>query len=553
MVDVVECPGCCDGPYSTTTTFNDWCSRAMPGLMMTVSRSYLLRLDGKLARVDDCSGQQFALGDYGDYSDGNFVRTGNIFAHMRAAGMDREDPINFLTVISISSSLPQVANPDDLIVATDPSGDYLFLHQPRAFSLAANEPVSLLLKASSTSLTGKHLVTAIIQCSDFYTFDEDGNRRDLGDNSAPVNGNHSTETRMLTPLCAIASPQVWRRESPCIQRMARFKSIREHFDALVDMHQSTCTAQFDRSANKQKKDIAIKFFSDLFGLKYLKNHIGKITFFKRFPSMTETSPTSDVPAAGGAGEDGLRARISTSMGYNPFRGGRQFAATESDPRLKTVLPLLHRRCQTLYEQCDAPRQYAHERRRVEGEIKSISRTLGADLVEHIRIVHYNAYPEPESSTEATHRASTVKYDRQLDTLSVVQDIKALQAQLDATEDEDEQRALEEDIAGKILWLFWCGICGEADELLPKVVEYIRREVKVKGLLEIYGIATPTSPSDDQAHLQRIMYDAGANTSKHQLWLDARARGQAKWSGDRGIPAMDDQGTTPSTSRQTPVV
>ncbi|KAI6019335.1 hypothetical protein PISMIDRAFT_678996 [Pisolithus microcarpus 441] len=25
-----------------------------------------------------------------------------------------------------------------------------------------------------------------------------------------------------------------------------------------------------------------------------------------------------------------------------------------------------------------------------------------------------------------------------------------------------------------------------------------------------------------------MYDAGANTSKYQLWLDARAREQAKW-------------------------
>ncbi|KIK14628.1 hypothetical protein PISMIDRAFT_687821, partial [Pisolithus microcarpus 441] len=47
------------------------------------------------------------------------------------------------------------------------------------------------------------------------------------------------------------------------------------------------------------------------------------------------------------------------------------------------------------------------------------------------------------------------------------------------------------------------------------------------------------PSDDQAHLQRIMYDAGANTPKYQLWLDARAKEQAKWPcTDRGTPTVD---------------
>ncbi|KAI6038905.1 hypothetical protein EDC04DRAFT_2689794 [Pisolithus marmoratus] len=55
------------------------------------------------------------------------------------------------------------------------------------------------------------------------------------------------------------------------------------------------------------------------------------------------------------------------------------------------------------------------------------------------------------------------------------EIEALQAKLNETVDEDEQRALEEDVTGKILWLCWCGICTEVDELLPKVLDYIRRE------------------------------------------------------------------------------
>ncbi|KIN93734.1 hypothetical protein M404DRAFT_35793 [Pisolithus tinctorius Marx 270] len=59
----------------------------------------------------------------------------------------------------------------------------------------------------------------------------------------------------------------------------------------------------------------------------------------------------------------------------------------------------------------------------------------------------------------------------------------------------------------------------------------------------------TNPGDDQAHLRRIMLDARAGTSKHQLWLAARAAEQAKWS--RDTTAVDDPGSAPSTSSQPP--
>ncbi|KAI5984793.1 hypothetical protein EDC04DRAFT_1626071 [Pisolithus marmoratus] len=145
--------------------------------------------------------------------------------------------------------------------------------------------------------------------------------------------------------------------------------------------------------------------------------------------------------------------------------------------------------------------------------------------------------------------------RQLDTPSMFREIEALQAKLNETEDEDEQRALEEDVTGKILWLSWCGICAEVDEQLPKVVDYLRREADMGGLHNMSVAMLPitgTDLGDDQTHLQRIMHDAGAGTSKHQLLLAARAAEQVKWSGtNRGAPAIDNQSTTPSTSSQTP--
>ncbi|KAI6019531.1 hypothetical protein PISMIDRAFT_464861 [Pisolithus microcarpus 441] len=110
---------------------------------------------------------------------------------------------------------------------------------------------------------------------------------------------------------------------------------------------------------------------------------------------------------------------------------------------------------------------------------------------------------------------------------MIQDIKVLQVKLDATMDEDEQRALAEDVAGKILWLFWCGICAEVDELLPKVVNYICREGIIQGLAEIHRVNPSPDPGDDQMHLQRIMLDAGASTSKYKLWLDNRLDGQVQ--------------------------
>ncbi|KAI5984903.1 hypothetical protein F5J12DRAFT_62392 [Pisolithus orientalis] len=138
---------------------------------------------------------------------------------------------------------------------------------------------------------------------------------------------------------------------------------------------------------------------------------------------------------------------------------------------------------------------------------------------------------------------------------MIKEVQALQAKLDATVDEDEQRALEEDVTGKILWLCWCGICAEVDQLLPKVVNYIRREGNMKGLREIslmMYLFMFVDPDDNLTHLHRIMLDGGVGTSKHRLWLAAQTAEQAKWSGATKVTtAMDNQGPTASTSTQSP--
>ncbi|KAI6145872.1 heterokaryon incompatibility protein-domain-containing protein [Pisolithus tinctorius] len=235
MVDVEQCPGCCDGPRRWTTTSNDWSGLDMPGPMNTICHTYRLHLNACQVQLDECSGQQIALGDYGDYSNGTFICTGNIYEDMRTLGIDTMGLAD-CPVISrkFYYEMPIMEIRDDLTVAHHDKGIHLALRQSKAVSLPVDECFVRLLKALSTRAAGKHLVITVIQCSDFYTIDGYGEPR--GSGRASDNGNHSGESRILTPLYAVASPQVWRREPPCRRRREQFQSIRKHFYALVNMH-----------------------------------------------------------------------------------------------------------------------------------------------------------------------------------------------------------------------------------------------------------------------------------------------------------------------------
>ncbi|KAI5983268.1 heterokaryon incompatibility protein-domain-containing protein [Pisolithus orientalis] len=247
MVDVEQCPGCCVGPLEWTITTNDRDGLDMPGFMKTIRTSHELKLNNLPVQLDECSGQTITLGDYGECSNTNFECHGNIFGDMQAFGIDPTDLANCPVVARVSGdedALNYPPNQDDLTVTLQKGENRLVLHQPIGRSLPNNQPLMRLLKALSTDPANKHLVTTVIHCSEFYAVDSWGQRKD-SEAVAWKNQNHIEEPGLLTPLCAIASPQVWRRESACAQRREQFKSIREQFFALRDCvgtearHQST--------------------------------------------------------------------------------------------------------------------------------------------------------------------------------------------------------------------------------------------------------------------------------------------------------------------------
>ncbi|KAI6030067.1 hypothetical protein EDC04DRAFT_118650 [Pisolithus marmoratus] len=150
---------------------------------------------------------------------------------------------------------------------------------------------------------------------------------------------------------------------------------------------------------------------------------------------------------------------------------------------------------------------------------------------------------------STGQSSHPDYDP-VNVHSMVREIASLQGKLQATRDEGEQCALEEDITGKILWFYWQGIRSEVDQLLPKVVDCIRNDADedyhyrtgLRQIAEIIKRALHEIPDDDIVHLRRVMYDAGTGVSKHRLWLDAQAIEQAELSrifGDKPILAIEE--------------
>lgn len=196
-------------------------------------------------------------------------------------------------------------------------------------------------------------------------------------------------------------------------------------------------------------------------------------------------------------------------------------------------PLLLKKCEALGGRS------LDETRKTQHEVKAVSQTLGIGLLEYIRASFLNASEDNQQTSQVRH----THYDT-VDVCSTVQEIVALQTKLVATQDDDEQRALEEDITGKILWFYWCGISSEVIQLLPKVVDHIWRRPHFmssppassydprrcfREIAEIIQNTPHTDRPDYIAHLQRIMNDAGAGVSRHELWLAARAMEQTKLS------------------------
>ncbi|KAI6022053.1 glycosyltransferase family 20-domain-containing protein [Pisolithus marmoratus] len=509
-----------------------------------------LELNGMSAGLEECSGQEIALGDYGDSLDGNFKRCGNIFEDMRELGVDLTDSAYRPVVSRISSREVvrrglQTRNDVDVVV-TRGAGKDLALHQSKGLSLPNSRKFKRLLRGLSSRVESKRLVRTVVQCSEFYRVDFRGRRVDV--KGALEGGNRSADPGIVTPLCFIADPLTWHKPTSARIRQ-QFKGIREHFYTAANLHDVAGTEARHKSAHKQKTSEVIDF-SAIFGLNYLKIFVGEITFFERLPSIMESQLCNEP------GEPSVCTEQGNGLPAHP-----------ANPTF-----LLATRIR--YMSGDGLMRYLSrdERRKTRNELKLISQTLSVEasvaLLDRIRSSLLKGSEDEQSTGQGSHP----DYDP-VNVRSTVREIAYLQGKLQATHDEGEQCALEEDITGKanlVVLLAWDPFRSgptitEGKLARTSVVDRIRNDADedyhyrtgLRQIAEIIKRAPHEIPDDDIVHLRRVMYDAGTGVSKHRLWLDAQATEQAELSGifgDKPILAIEEIASSTSPElRSTPIV
>ncbi|KAF9240694.1 DnaJ domain-containing protein [Melanogaster broomeanus] len=109
--------------------------------------------------------------------------------------------------------------------------------------------------------------------------------------------------------------------------------------------------------------------------------------------------------------------------------------------------------------------------------------------------------------------------------SLMQDMEKLQAKGEVTE--EELRALEQDMTGKILLASWRGTRFEVVQVLREVVEHVLKDreaseqvlfSRAKGLLiigQIFKSTTPDESDEDRRELERMVAEAATGKSKHE--------------------------------------
>ncbi|KAL4078671.1 X-domain of DnaJ-containing-domain-containing protein [Scleroderma yunnanense] len=138
--------------------------------------------------------------------------------------------------------------------------------------------------------------------------------------------------------------------------------------------------------------------------------------------------------------------------------------------------------------------------------------------------------------------------------SLMQEMERLQAKGEV--DEDEVRALEEDMTGKILLASWRGTRFEVVQVLREVVDHVLKDReaseqtlvnRAKGLMimgHIFKTAVPDESDEDRRELERMVAEAATGKSKHHQLRAAvaRARRDGKSTPPRDVAEQAEKAT-----------
>ncbi|KAI6143226.1 hypothetical protein BKA82DRAFT_1005485 [Pisolithus tinctorius] len=152
----------------------------------------------------------------------------------------------------------------------------------------------------------------------------------------------------------------------------------------------------------------------------------------------------------------------------------------------------------------------------------ITKTLGLELLQGIIDSFLATDPRTLCDLEQSYNANE-------SIRSLVQEVKTLQRVLETTEEDEERRALEEDIVGRILLVCWREISSAVLQATAKIVHYVLdldvkaqwRLMCLRRIAIAFQAMNSDTADDNQACLRQILANAKAKTSKHKMYLAVR--------------------------------
>lgn len=485
----VHCPGVCspcsEVDYEEAPHFfgfmrdPDW---NMPSVV------YPLNDDSSSPLFVRTDSPEIKLGDYGRlYSTGGraFQRHGNIFDLATELGMQISvEPAKHKIDPKCCDMLGGIILRSDLIPGQS------FSRNATKLSLPDNEDVMIVLQYLSARLAGSFLVTTLVVHSE-------------------------TSWRNITtiPLYTPFNPLPWQEEK-CDWTLRKWlNTLRHHFCLLLGWDEN----------NLSTTEENIRFLKDVFGGSHFKEFVGELTFFHRLALMVaaKRSDGACTEPASLCKVVGTCALSDNPSPASPALYSLKDTEAAQDLRAETLVKQL-----TLIANLDiGTGQYIRERTIWDQALQLKSVPFGVELLRTIGSVYTNLRQDAFWYHRRGRHVRNIDFS-EYTIHSLVEEVKELRETLLLPRADSEQRALEEDMTGKILLVCWYGVRLEIKEVLEKVVDRFvdktlteERTVRKMALANIgrtFLDVLDDTYDETSSPLLRMMNDAAAGISKYAL-------------------------------------
>ncbi|KAI6144698.1 hypothetical protein BKA82DRAFT_617352 [Pisolithus tinctorius] len=302
------------------------------------------------------------------------------------------------------------------------------------------------------------LVTSVVQCSACTLSDDFRGRIKTQMRRYPeiwqgYARNVTTNPQTVTPLYTIATPWVWYQGELNRDVASEYHEIRKRFNVIKN---------YPPAHRREFRHEAMEFFKAKFGVAHLEDLVGNIAFFEHLASISGKhikGPNTTFLDSENDLQGHLLSRDITMRNISGSPSDLPKALQESRGKELVV------------ELVGAMRGVTHCRggtwlsvvTKLVSTMKKLTNTLALEFLDDI----CNTFPAKGQSLDSFIKERNNNYNVADSIRPLVKQVEDLHDKYYRIKDSSEQLAMEEDIVGKILETFRCGISLEIQHVLVK--------------------------------------------------------------------------------------